>query len=141
MKRQIADRLFLAILTLLVVGVCGLEPSSLGHLMVVVGGVPAMVLLGLLALLAVIALADTALNDVLPERYVFRTGLRCRQGLWMSIAVLHTIQAWVLIKNGIGYWVAATYFLYAARCAAVSFLDLHYQHQGERKTDFGVLDA
>lgn len=141
MKRQVADRLFLALLTLLVVGVCGLEPTSLGHVMVVVGGTPATVLLILLAALAVVAFADTVVNDVLPEPYVFRTGVRCRQGLWMAIAVLHTMQAWVLVNNGIGYWVAATYFLYAARCAAVSFLDLHYRHQGELKTDFGVLDA
>ncbi|MGV8823957.1 hypothetical protein [Methylibium petroleiphilum] len=141
MKRQVADRIFLALLTLLIVCVCAFETSSLGHFMVTVGGLPAVALLVVLALLSLSALGDTLLNDVLPERYVFRTGLRCRQGLWLTIAVLHTMQAWVLMNNRVGYWVAASYFLIAVRCAAVSFLDLRYRHSCERTTDFGALDA
>lgn len=143
MKRQVADRLFLAGLCILAVCVSFFEPTSTSYIVMHAGGWAARVCMGTLLLLSLVALADTVVNDMLPEPYVFRTGWRFRQGVWMLIAITFTGMAFVSIRFDTGHWLALVDVLYGLRCAGVSFLDLYYEHvdgiRVRRSTDYGAL--
>lgn len=142
MKRQVADRLFLAALCMLVVAISFFEPNSMSYALVRIGRWPAQICMFALLAMSLLALADTVVNDMLPEPYVFKTGWRFRQGVWMLIAVTFTGLGFVTMRMADSYLMALVYWLYAWRCAAVSFLDLFYEHRdadrGRRSTDFGA---
>lgn len=133
MKRQVADRLFLAALGALTSGISLAEPESLAYTMVQLGGLPATVCSVLLAGLVVAVAADTVVNDVLPAEYSWRCGVRYRQALWMALAVLYAVQAWVMLRYRAGEWLAGVYVLYALRCAGVAFLDLWHDHMAAQR--------
>jgi hypothetical protein len=143
MKRQVADRLFLVGVCILAVCTAFFEPTSTSYTMVRIGGWPARVCMAVLVGLSILALADTIVNDMLPEPYVFKTGWKFRQGIWMLIAVTFTGTSFVTIRLDGGMLLAAMQLLYGLRCAGVSFLDLYYEHRdairGRRSTDFGAL--
>ena len=144
MKRQVLDRLFMASLSVAVTGTALFEPTSTSHFMTVVGGSYASLSIIALLLLNIAALADTVINDMLPEPYLFKTGWKFRQGIWMLIAITFIGTAFVAVRMELSLWLAGTYTLYGMRCASISFMDLYYDHrgdvnQGRRSTDFGDL--
>ena len=128
-RRQIADRLFLTILSLVVVAVAFLEPQSLSYTLMRIGGTPVRLCMGILLGLAIIAAADTIVNDILPDRFRFHSALRLRQGIWMVIGVTYVGMAFVIVKYGSGYGIALIYVIYAMRACAISFLDLYYEYR------------
>jgi len=129
MKRQVTDRLFLTGLSFLAVGVAYFEPSSLSYIMLRIGGFWARLCMLTLFALSVIALLDTVVNDILPQRFTLRRTLGRRRGIWMAIAITYGGMAFVIVKYGSGFWIAAVFFWYAARCAAIAFLDLFYEYK------------
>lgn len=143
MKHQVADRIFLAGLCILAVCVSFFEPTSTSYIVMHAGGWAARVCMGALLALSLIALADTVVNDMLPAPYVFQTGWRFRQLIWMLIAITFIGMAFVSIRLDTGRWLALVHIAYGLRCAGVSFIDLYYEHRdaikGRRSTDFGVL--
>lgn len=145
MKSQIADRLFMSVVGVIAVGTATFEPTSASYIMVHAGGIPSRLCMVMLLLAVLLALADTVINDMLPERYVFKTGWRFRQGIWMLIAVTFAGLAFVTIKFNLSMWLAATLTAYGARCVGISFIDLYNEQRdalkGRRSTDFGALDA
>lgn len=145
MKSQVADRLFMSGLGTLAVGTAIFEPTSSSYIMMHAGGVPSVLCMLILLVLSAVALSDTVINDMLPDPYVFKTGWRFRQGVWMAIAVTFVGLAFVTIKFNLSMWLAATLTAYSARCVGISFIDLYNEQRdalkGRRSTDFGALDA
>jgi len=145
MKHQVADRLFLGCFALAVSAVALGERDTISHTLVESNGIPAELGVMALCVLAALALLDTVVNDMLPDRCKFATGERFRQLVWLGIAVAFASHSFVIVKQGLGIATALMYMLCAFRCAAVSFLDLHAefadQRRDRRSTDFGALDA
>lgn len=129
MKRQVADRLFLSGLSFMAIGNAYFEPASLDYMLLRIGGFWANACMLTLLLLTLIAVLDTIVNDMLPERFTWRGPLGRRRGIWMCIAITYAGIAYVITRNGSGYWVAGLYTLCAVRCAGVAFLDLFYEYR------------
>lgn len=128
MKRQVADRLFMSAISVVVVAVSQLEPASLSFVLVKSGGIWAQACMLFLFITSLVAAADTVVNDMLPPKYTLQTALGKRRGLWMCIAVTYAGIAFVVVKADISWSVSIFYLLFAARCAGVSFLDLYYEY-------------
>lgn len=129
MKKQVVDRLFMNALSMVVVGGAYIEPGWALHKMVYVNGLPAHLCMLLLFIMSAIALADTVVNDMLPRRFTLQTALGKRRGVWMFIAITYAGIAFVAIRSGFGFFSAAYFLLFAARCAGVAFLDLYYEYE------------
>lgn len=125
MKTAVCDRLFLAGLVLTTVAISVLENESLSHVLMLLGGVPAQVLLALLFVAALAALGDVFVNDVLPDRFSWHCGIVYRQAAWIALAVLLAAYAWVSSRYHVGHWLTVVYALYAARAAGIAFQDLN----------------
>lgn len=139
-QRQIADRLFLISLSFVCVIVSFREPESLSYTLLRIGGFSARMAMGALLILSCIALLDTIVNDMMPERFSANWALRLRQGIWMVICVTYIGLAFVIVRYGVGYWLAVVYVLYGLRCGAVSYLDLYYEYRdqiAERQRELG----
>ena len=120
-------RLFLPSLTLMVVGLSLFEPRSLNYALAAGGGGEALASLIVLALLAVAALADALVNDVLPPRYVLPWGRRYRHLVWAGMGCIFAAYAHILERQDDGHWLAATYAVYAIGCMAVAYRDLKHR--------------
>jgi hypothetical protein len=129
MRTAVCDRLFLAVLVLTTVAISLREPDSLSHVLMLLGGVPAQVLLGLLAVTAIAALGDSIINDILPDRYSWHCGIVYRQAAWIAMAVLLAGYAWVSSRYHVGGWLTVVYALYSVRAAGIAFQDLHAEAQ------------
>lgn len=140
MKRQVLARLLLGALTLMVVGLGLFEAGSLNYRMVQTGGALAQASLAVLGSLAVLTLLDTAINDLLPERWHLQWACRNRHLLWALMAVTYAGYAYVLARLNMGPWLAVTFLVYACGCFGVAFFDLRYRAQERiRITGFGDL--
>lgn len=128
MKRQVADRLFMTIVSMTVVSISQFEPRSLSYQMVQAGGMPAHVCMGFLFGAALVALIDTVVNDMLPDRYVLQSALGKRRGLWSCLAITYMGIAFVANKGDLGWAVSIFYVLFSLRCAGVAWLDLYYEY-------------
>ena len=128
MKRQVADRLLMTMVSITVVAISQLEPQSISFFMVQSGGVAALLCMGFLFVTAVIALVDTVVNDMLPPRFTLQVALGVRRGIWMSIAITYAGIVFVALKSDLSWSAAIFYILFSARCAGISFLDLYYEY-------------
>jgi hypothetical protein len=133
MKHQVADRLFFGCFALALSAVALSERDTVSYALVRGNGAPAELGVMALCVLAVMALLDTFVNDVLPDTYSFKTGVRFRQIVWLGIAVAFASHAFVIVKQGLGFSTALMYLLCCARCAAISFMDLHREFQDKRR--------
>lgn len=129
MKRQVADRIFMTLISVTVVTISQLEPRSLSFQMVKAGGFPAKVCMLFLFVMAIVALLDTVVNDMLPEAYVLRGPLGRRRGIWSSLSITYMGIAFVANKEDLGWAVAIFYVLFSIRCAGVAWLDLYYEYE------------
>lgn len=129
MKRQVADRLFLNAISFSVIAVAYFEPRSVAAGMVQAGGFPAHLSMAVLFVFTIIALADTIVNDMMSKHRIFRLGLEKRRGLWVIIAIIYAIIAFVAIRTGYGWSSMVYWLLVSARSMGVSFLDLYYEFE------------
>lgn len=130
-KRQVADRLFMFALIALIVVMSFFEPTSMQYRLSHAAGLPAFASLAVLSILATLALADTIVNDVLPDRYHLGVSLRCRQLIWMFLGATLGGYAYVVLKSHAGVWVGLWYALCASRCVSIAFLDLSYEFKSQ----------
>lgn len=112
-----------------VVGMAFYEPYGMGYSLMQGGGKSAVICMAVLLSLSVIALLDTVVNDILPEPYTFKLACRYRQRIWLLMGVTFAGIAFVITRSDRSYWTAGMYVLFGLRCAAVSFLDLYYEHR------------
>lgn len=141
MKKQVADRLFQNIVAVVVVVGAYVEPEWALYKLVHSNGIPAQVCMIGLLLASVIALLDTAVNDMLPPRFTLQVALGKRRGIWMFIAITYAGIAFVAIRSGFGFFSAVYFLLYAMRCAGVSFLDLYYEYEDVVKSPENPINA
>lgn len=127
MKRQIPLRVLLCAQTLMVAGIAIYEPRSLNYAMVQSGGVEAYASLAILSVLALLALADVVINDILPHDWESKWCFQHRHLLWAGMGCTFAAYAFVLSRQHVGAWLAATFAVYAVGCMAVAFFDLHYR--------------
>ncbi len=128
-QRQIVDRLFMIALSFVVVASTYNEPEILSYTLMRIGGFPARMAMGALLMLSLIALVDTIINDMLPDRFSAQWALRVRQGIWMVIGVTYFGLGFVIVRYGVGYWLAIIYLLYGIRCTLIAYLDLYYEYR------------
>lgn len=129
MKRQVVDRLFMTVVSMTVVTISQFEPRSLSYQMVAAGGWPARVCMFFLFAMALIALLDTVVNDMLPDHYMLRWPLGRRRGIWMCLSITYMGIAFVANKEELGWAVSIFYVLFSLRCSGVAWLDLYYQYE------------
>lgn len=137
LKRQVVHRLFLSLYTMLVVAVSFLEPESLSYRTRVGNGISAQLCYLTMFVMAIMAFVDTFINDVLPDKYSFKTGKQFRQYLWLFVGVTFAGLAFVSAHGASAFFLAISYTLHAAWCASVAFLDLSFEFArwGRRVTD------
>lgn len=131
-KRQVADRLFMFALLALVVLMSFYEPQSIQYQLSRGAGWPAYLSLFVLSILSLLALADTVVNDMLPDKYHLHISLKCRQLIWMFLAATLSGYAYVVFKNHAGAWIGLWYAICSIRCVSIAFLDLGYEFKGAK---------
>lgn len=129
MKKQVADRLFQNAVAMVVVLGAYVEPEWALYKLVHSNGLSAQACMVGLFLASIIALLDTAVNDMLPPRFTLQIALGKRRGIWMFIAITYAGIAFVAIRTGFGFFSAIYFLLFSARCAGVAFLDLYYEYE------------
>ena len=135
---QTADRLFLGLLTLSLVLFAALKPetSAFWTSRNDPVGQASLFVLGVLSL---VVLADVVINDLMPDRFRFKTGVKTRQTIWMWIGVTYLAYAFVNVRVGFEWWLAVVYALCAMRSAVIALIDLQQSvnsmRRDRRKTD------
>lgn len=132
MNSQIVDRLFMALLTLSMVGFAAWQPETSAFWFAYSDTVGSISLI-VLGVLAVVALLDVIINDLLPEGFHFKLALKVRQSLWMVIAITYMAYAFVNVKIGFELWLAAVYVLCAGRSVGISVIDLQQSVSSMRR--------
>lgn len=127
MKRQILIRLTLAALTLLASLRSIFDAESFSHRITVLGGLEASAVLISMGVLALIAMTDVAINDILPARWHFPAAHRYRHLVWGVLGCLYSGCAFVLVRSDSNPWAAATFVMFGVSCMAVAFMDLRYR--------------
>lgn len=141
MKRQVADRIFMTAISMTIVGISQFEPRSLSYTMVEGGGIPGKLCMLFLFLTALIALLDTIVNDMLPERFTLQMALGKRRGVWMALAITYAGISFVANKADIGWFVSIFYVLFSLRCVGVAYLDLYYEYKPVMKDPSTPINA
>lgn len=132
MNSQIVDRIFMALLTLSMIGFAIWQPETSGFWFAY-SSVVGTISLFVLGLLSLVALLDVGINDLMPDRFQFKFGCKMRQSLWMWIAITYLAYAFVNVKIGFELWLAAVYILCAARSALISVIDLQQSVNATRR--------
>lgn len=111
------------------------EPLSLSHRAVSRGAPWGWAWMAFLATLALLALADVIVNDLMPPRFDMPTVLRLRGLLLMALALGLVSQSIVISKYVNGFSSAMGYYwLNAAFAVTTAFLDTFYRHREGRCT-------
>lgn len=145
MKRQVPGRLLAGTLALYVFASSLYSPESLIYALTATGGVPALVCMYTLAVLAGAVLVDTAVNDMLPAGWCWACGIQYRQGLWMMLAVTYAGLVFASLREPWGWWLGTYYLICATHCVSVAYIDLWQERRdrlrNRRATDRGVSHA
>ena len=132
MNSQIVDRIFMAMLTLCMVGFAAWQPETSAFWFAYSDKVGSISLV-VLAVLSGVALLDVLINDLMPDRFKFKLALKMRQSLWMWIAITYLAYAFVNVKVGFELWLAAVYVLCAGRSVGISVIDLQQSVNSMRR--------
>jgi len=130
LPRYWISRLYLALSTLATIGVIWLESDSLMHRLITQSGPAGWYLVGILAFVAIVALADSIVNDLLPDRYRLKAAKRYRHLVYVAIAMGLASMSYVFLAVG-GGWrpVVLPFWVDTMFAAMVAFLDLFQRHR------------
>lgn len=101
-----------------------LTPDSLAARGMAAGGFIAYLLMAALAVMALLALADSAVNDLMPERFMTVLMFHRHLGYMGMSIVLVIVGGAISVETG-SRAILAPYLLPAMFCVAVTWLDLH----------------
>lgn len=133
MKRQVPGRLLASSLALYVAVSSMHSPESLIYALTSTGGIPALLCMYALGVLALAAMLDTCVNDVLPEGWCWACGVRWRQGLWMMLAVTYAGLIFASMREAQGWWLAAYYVICMTHSVSVAYIDLWQEHRDRKR--------
>jgi hypothetical protein len=126
------------------VGVAFYEPNSLSFSLIHSATGMAKASMATLAMLATTALLDAIINDLLPDKWTFRTALMFRQTIWFFMGLLFLVHAGVVLILASPF-ISLIYFGFGVRCISIAILDLHFRtadkKRNRRLTDHGALNA
>lgn len=132
-KHQVADRLFMCVIIALV----SLASFSKGMLpsygLTPLDGWAANASRAALIGLMLLALADTVINDMLPDNFRIGISLKYRQLVWMLLATTLTGYAYISFRYGADKFTATWLLLFGARCVTVAFIDLRHEIINSRR--------
>lgn len=131
--RQVPERIFLCLLIFLIIAFSTLAPEVQRITLVPFNGWYAYFARIALGLLAVIALSDTIVNDLLPRKYSLSIKLQHRQLIWMFLACTLVGLAYVNFRVSKDMWSGIWLSVFGARCASVAFLDLKHEIDERKK--------
>lgn len=101
-----------------------LAPDSISARGVAAGGLFAFLLMVTLAVVALLALADSAVNDLMPERFVSVLMYHRHIGFMLMAVLLVMVGGSISVETGNSI-ILAPYLLPAVFAVAVTVLDLH----------------
>ncbi|WP_295855907.1 hypothetical protein [uncultured Xylophilus sp.] len=123
-------RLLLALSVLVSIYICWREPDSLGHRIIVRSGSEGWICVAALAAVALAALADIFVNDILPARVTLCAVMSRRHLVYMAMAVGLMSLCYVVADEEGWTELLLHYGLLAAFSAHIAFTDLFHRHRG-----------
>lgn len=130
--RQVGHRLTVCWMTLALLSVTWWEPESLSfHLIHYTNGW-GHALSYLMAIMAVIGIADAIVNDVLPDKYSIPWVGQYRHIGYVILAVAHMVFVYVMARNHDVTWLAAQFITVAVGCIWIASFDTYYHRVSQR---------
>jgi hypothetical protein len=134
LPRYWITRLYVALSGLTSILVCWLEPEALTHKLIDASGDQGWVMVGVLAVLCVIAICDVLVNDLLPDRYELAMPKRRRHLIYIALAMGIFCMSYVFVagENSTFRPLVLPFWLDGSIAAGVAFLDLFQRHRAPR---------
>ena len=129
--RQVGHRLTACWLTLGVLSVAWFEPSSLSADILDRAGYWGHTIGLALAVCAVLGIADTFVNDILPAGCCLPGLPDYRHAGFMVMSILHLSFVWAMIMAEALTWVAAQYVCLALSCIWIASFDTVYHREAD----------
>lgn len=126
-------RIFLGVMTALASMRSVLDPESFSARIAGITGEGVKIALIVMGVLAVLAVADAIINDVLNPQWRYSFGVRQRHMLWGLIGLIYAAMAFLVVKQDLNPWAATTFVFFGFGCMAVAFLDQKYRNSGGQK--------
>lgn len=121
-------RTYIAGSALVTAVICGCEPEGLPYKIIAASGHAGWVALGGLACVAIWALADVLVNDVMPDDFCLRGAMRKRHLTYLALALGLTSLAYVFASSEGWSVISLRPIFDAAFAAGVAFQDLFQRH-------------
>jgi len=119
----VALRLYVVMISLFSAFVGFVEPRSLMY-MIASTGTPGQILLWVFVVLGVFGIADVVINDVLPDEYVLKPGLRWRHLIYMSLALAYVIELFIGYRYAQAWATFPIFVVHAVFAAVAAFVDV-----------------
>ncbi|MDN4590250.1 hypothetical protein DBA29_17305 [Xenophilus aerolatus] len=131
LPRYWITRLFVACSTVATILVIWWEPEALTHRLISQSGAQGWWLVGLLACVAVLGVADVIVNDILPDRISIAWVKRRRHFVYIGLAMGLMSMTFVFVAGDGGWFrpLVLPFWVDAFFAALVAFLDLFQRHR------------
>jgi hypothetical protein len=134
-QRQVVSRFFFTIVTMLIVIMGSIEPSSVTYDMIQNGNGPAIISSGIMFLVSFLAWCDVVLNDILPPRFRFYFDRRQRYVLWGIMASIYIGYSFIFVRAGLTGWASVLYGVFGVWAATIAAMDVVYEYKERTKDD------
>lgn len=120
----VALRLYVALIALFSAFVGFVEPRSLMYIIAANGGLAGEILLWAFAVIGALAVVDVIVNDVLPDTYVLKPGLRWRHIIYMSISIAYALELFIGYRYTEVWATFPIFTVHAVFAAIAAFVDV-----------------
>lgn len=125
--RQVTSRVFFSLMTLLFLVISIAEPDSLLFKIHTLESFASVTSRSIMAVSAILALADVVLNDILSEKYHFFCNRRQRYIIWCVLSMSFISYSLLFAKLGYSGWTSSMYVLLGAWAATIAVMDVVYE--------------
>ena len=131
LPRYWMTRLYVALSTLTSILVSWFEPTTLTHRLISQSGEQGWAMVGLLAIVCLLAILDVVVNDLLPTRFAFAAAKRYRHLIYIALSMGIVCMSYVFIVGEGGWFrpLVLPFWVDASFAAFVAFLDLFQRHR------------
>lgn len=122
-RKEIVARLLLSALAMVTASFSVTAPNTFVYKMVVAGGLPALLSVIAMGVTGCLLMADTIINEMLPQRYSFPWARSYRQGMWMALGCVQMLFAYLVFTNSLSVSLGAYLILYGLGSFTLAFVD------------------
>lgn len=120
----VALRLYVVMISLFSAFVGFVEPRSLMYIIADNGGLAGEILLWAFAVIGVFGIVDVIINDVLPDDYVLKPGLRWRHIIYMSLSIAYALELFIGYRYAEVWATFPIFIVHAVFAAVAAFVDV-----------------